>query len=170
MFSRTTDEVDVRREEEGTEVHVQVEVEAKLEEQATLEDSGRHVGSADGTEEDRVELAQLVDRLVGEHLAGPQVAGAAEVVLLRVEGNARGTRATLMASATTSGPMPSPPITAMLCDLVVMRWCCSRKSENRPRRDGRKRTPGKGVRYEMMISASEWIECNTKCIRPPYHG
>ncbi len=86
------EEVDVRREEEGTEVHVQVQVEAQLEEQATLEDSGRHIGCADGTEEDRVELAQLVDRLVGEDLAGPQVAGAPEVVLLRVEDNARGTR------------------------------------------------------------------------------
>ena len=86
------EEVDVRREEEGAEVHVQVQVEAKLEEQATLEDSGRHIGSADCTEEDRVELAQLVDRLVGEDLAGPQVAGAAEVVLLRVEGNASGTQ------------------------------------------------------------------------------
>ena len=63
------DEVDVRRPEERAQVDVQVEVEAHLQQQAPLDHPGRHVGRADGAEEDGVEAAQLVERRVGQHLA-----------------------------------------------------------------------------------------------------
>ena len=51
---------------------------------------GRHVGRADGAEQERVEASPLVDDLVGEHDAVAQVAGAAEVVVDRVEIDAGG--------------------------------------------------------------------------------
>ena len=43
-----------------------------------------------GREEDGIEAGQLGEDGVGQHLARPQVAGAAEVVLDRVEGHAGG--------------------------------------------------------------------------------
>ena len=77
-----------RRQEERTQVDVQIEVEAQLQEQSALEHPGRHVGRADGAEEDRVVVAQLGDGRVGQHLARLQVAGAAQVVLVRLERHA----------------------------------------------------------------------------------
>ena len=67
--------------DERTLVDVQVELEAHLEQQAALDHARRHVGRADRAEQDRIELAQLVERRVGEDLAVAQVAGAAEVEL-----------------------------------------------------------------------------------------
>ena len=80
-------------EADGPEVDVEVELEAQPQEQPPLEDAGRDVGRAHRAEEDGVEPAQLVEDGVGQHLAGAQVAGAAEVVLDRVEADAgRGQR------------------------------------------------------------------------------
>ena len=76
---------------------------------------GRHLGRADRAEQDGVEAAQLVERRVAEDLAVAQVAR-------RRRGRSRSSRCrrrrratTLSASAVTSGPMPSPPITAIRC-------------------------------------------------------
>ena len=72
---------------------------------------------ADGAEQDGRELAQLRHHAVRQHLAGAQVAVAAEVVVRVVElepNFAAAASSTLMASRTTSGPVPSPPMTAIL--------------------------------------------------------
>ena len=70
-------------------VDVQVELEAHLQQQPTLDDPGRHRRRADRAEEDGVERAQLVERGVGEDLAVAEVAVAAEVEVDRVDGDAR---------------------------------------------------------------------------------
>ena len=54
--------VTVRSGPERPQVHVQVEREAQPEQEATLEHARRHLGRADGTEQDRVDAAQLVER------------------------------------------------------------------------------------------------------------
>ena len=76
------------QEADGPQVHVEVELEAQPQEEAPLEDARRYLGGADGAEEDGVEAGQLVEDGVGQDLARPQVAGAAEVVLDGVEGDA----------------------------------------------------------------------------------
>ena len=70
---------------ERPQVHVEVEREAHLQQQPALEHAGRHLGRADRAEQDRVEAAQLVEHGVGQHLAGREVAPAAEVVVDGVE-------------------------------------------------------------------------------------
>ena len=50
-------------------VDVQVEVEAHLQQQPALDDAGRHLGRADGAEQDRVEAAQLVERRVADRIS-----------------------------------------------------------------------------------------------------
>ena len=50
-----------------------------------FEDAGRHVGVADGAEEDRVELAELVEAVGGQRFAGFEVAVAAPVEVLSLE-------------------------------------------------------------------------------------
>ena len=60
-------------------------------------------------------LVQLGEHRVGQRLAGTVPASRAELVCRRGDGEAATTVAasrTLSASATTSGPIPSPPITA----------------------------------------------------------
>src|SRR6185503_11211956 len=52
--------VDARIELDGPKVDVEVELEARAEEDALLEDARLHVGVADGAEQDRVELPQVV--------------------------------------------------------------------------------------------------------------
>ncbi len=66
-------------------VDVEVEVEAHLEQQAPLDQPGRHVGRADRAQQQGVEAPPLLDGLVGEHHAVAEVAGAAEVVVDGVE-------------------------------------------------------------------------------------
>ncbi len=61
-----------------------------MQQQAAFEHAGRHVGRSDRAEQDRVVAAELLERLVGEHLAGCEVAAAAEVVVGRVERDPRG--------------------------------------------------------------------------------
>ena len=73
-------------------VDVLVEREAHLQQQAPLDHAGRHVGGADRAEQDGVEGPQLLEHLVGQDRAVPQVAGAAEVVVDGVEVDAGGAR------------------------------------------------------------------------------
>ena len=80
----------LRRVGERALVDVLVEGEAHLEQQAPLDHAGRDVGGAHRTEEDGVEAAQLVEHLVGQDRAVPEVAGPAEVELGGVELDARG--------------------------------------------------------------------------------
>src|SRR5262249_27034122 len=61
------------------EVDVLVEAEAEVEEELALEDAGGDIGVADGAEEDGVELAELVEAVVGERAAGFEVAVAGPV-------------------------------------------------------------------------------------------
>ena len=73
--------------------------------------------AADGAEQDRVVLADLVEHGVGQHLAGGEVALGAEVVAGRLELHAVAgatDSSTLSASAVTSGPIPSPGMTREL--------------------------------------------------------
>ena len=103
-----------RGSDERSLVDVQVEIEAHLEQQAALDDAGWNLGGADRAEQDAVEGPQLVERRVGEDLAVAEVAlppRSNSVVSMSTPA----ARTTLTASAVTSGPMPSPPITAMLC-------------------------------------------------------
>ena len=53
---------------------------------------GRHVGRADGAEQEGVEAAPLLELVVGQHHAVAQVAGAAEVVVDGVELDTGGAR------------------------------------------------------------------------------
>ena len=100
------DEV-VARGDEWTLVHVQVELEPQLEQQPSFDDSRRHVGRPDGPEQDGVEGAELIQGAVGQHLAVPQEASAAEVEL---DGSkpTPAARSTFSASAVTSGPIRRP--------------------------------------------------------------
>ena len=66
-------------------VDVLVEAEPQIEEQLPLEDAGLHVGMADRAEQDRVELAQLVEPVGGQCFAGLEVAIAAPVEMREVE-------------------------------------------------------------------------------------
>ena len=65
-------------------VHVVVEGEPQLEQQAALEQPARHVGGtgrrADRAEQDRVGLGELGQHRVGQHLTGALPAGRAQVV------------------------------------------------------------------------------------------
>ena len=58
-----------------------VELEADAEQQVALKDARGHAGVADRAEQDRVVAAQLPQRLVGQRLTGPVVAGRAQVVV-----------------------------------------------------------------------------------------
>ena len=71
-------------------VDVEIELEPHLEQQPALDHARRHVGRADRAEQDRVELAQLVERGVAEDLAVAEVPGAAEVEVGGFELDARG--------------------------------------------------------------------------------
>ena len=107
----------VRVELHGPQVDVLVQLEAQAQEDALLEDARLHVGMSDGAEVDRVEPAERVHRVVGERLAGLQVLFAAPVEVGEGEGKENLPAAavrTLMPSRTTSGPVPSPGMTAIL--------------------------------------------------------
>ena len=96
-------------------VDVVVELEPQPQQQTTLEDAARHGGVAHRAEQDRVVPADLLEHRVGQRLAGGVPASRAEVVLGRRESRPRCAATasrTLRPSATTSGPMPSPPMTA----------------------------------------------------------
>ena len=63
----------------GAKVDVLVEAEAEVEQQLAFEDAGGDVGVADGAEEDRVELAELVEVVGREGFARFEIAVAAPV-------------------------------------------------------------------------------------------
>ncbi len=73
---------------ERAQVHVEVEREPHLQQQAALEHAGRDLGRADRAEQDRVEPAQLLEHRVGEHLTRREIAATAEVVVDGVERDA----------------------------------------------------------------------------------
>ena len=111
--------LDAREEPDRAQVDVLVEREARLQQDALLEDAGLHVGVADGAEQDRVVLAQLLDGTLSGRVSPVRlVALAAEVevrqVELEAELRAAAASRTFTASRVTSGPVPSPGITAML--------------------------------------------------------
>ncbi len=69
------------------EVDVLVEAEAEVEEELAFEDAGGDIGVADGAEEDGVELAKLVEAVVGERAAGFEVAVAGPIEVGELEAN-----------------------------------------------------------------------------------
>jgi hypothetical protein len=69
------------RADERALVDVQVELEAHLQQEPPLDHAGRHTGRTDGAEQDRVEVAQLGERLVAQHLAVAEVPRAAQIEL-----------------------------------------------------------------------------------------
>ena len=66
---------------ERTEVHVEVEPEAELEEEAALQHARGDVRRPHGAQQDGVEAAHGVELVVGQYLASAQVALASEVEL-----------------------------------------------------------------------------------------
>ena len=79
---------DTRQELYRPQVDVLVEREAHLEQQATLQHARRHVGGPHRAEQDRVDLVELCEGLVGQDLPGGEVAAAAEVVVPAIGGEA----------------------------------------------------------------------------------
>ena len=77
--------LDAGEELHGAEVDVLVEAEAEVEEELALEDAGGDIGVADGAEEDGVELAELVEAVVGEWAAGFEVAVAGPIEVGELE-------------------------------------------------------------------------------------
>ena len=109
---------------------------------------GRHVGRADRAEQQRVEAAPLVEHVVGQDRAVPQVAGAAEVVVDGVELDARrgddleGLGDDLGADAVASDH--SNPCAAT--DFNSSRETSSGTEKPPTEVDGQQRTPVAGVR------------------------
>ena len=64
-----------------SQVDVLVELETNRQQQTLFEDAGLYLGMADGAQIDGIELPQLVDLLLGDHLAGGQIAVTAVVEL-----------------------------------------------------------------------------------------
>ena len=133
MFSRTTTKSMSagplsceRRLDAGEQLHraqVDVLVEPKRRSSSSFfEDAGGDVGMADGAEEDRVELAELVEAVGGERFAGFEVAVAAPVEIgefeLEVLELGDGLE-NFDAFGGTSGPVPSPPMTAIFNVLAI---------------------------------------------------
>ena len=140
---------------ERPQVHVEIEREAHLQQQAALEHAGRHVGRADRAEQDRVVAAQLVEHRVGQDVAGREVAAAAEVVVGRVERDAGGAH-DLQRLGGHFGPDavaaddPDPVGHARSSSSR----CSARK--NRPRKRGRLRAnAGAAFAYGMTITSEK---------------
>jgi len=64
-----------------------VELEAQRQQDATLQHARRHAGIANGTEQDGVVAAQLLEHRGGQRLAGAVVQTGAQVVLLGGDGH-----------------------------------------------------------------------------------
>ena len=100
---------------ERAQVHVEVEREAHLQQQAALEHAGRHVGRADRAEQDRV-VARAARR--ARSRAAPRRSrgsGGRRGRSRRCRARRRPRARPSSASAVTSGPMPSPP-------MIPTRW------------------------------------------------
>ena len=98
-----------------------VKAEAQFEEQFTFDQPGRDAGvprrCTDGTEKDGVARLQVLEDSIRKGLAGLKPVLGTELVvgLVRVTPSAATTFSrTFSASAMTSGPMPSPGMTARL--------------------------------------------------------
>ena len=119
-------------------VDVLVEAEPQFQEQALFEDAGGDVGMAHRAQQNGGKGAQFVERLGRHDLAGPQIALAAEIEVLQfdlIPSKAATALRTFTPSAATSGPVPSPPITATLRTLLLMVVLSSLvKSESREKR------------------------------------
>ena len=165
---------------ERAEVHVLVELEAHLQQEAALDDAGRDLRGADGAEEDGVVATDLGQRLVGQDRAVAQVAGAAEVELGGVE-------------LDTGGPddlqglghhLGADPVSSDDCDLVHVRcllasglgvWAGPLGTRGRSLNDKAAHRSGRleahtglGVRYWMMITGARTIA--GKCRRASLEG
>ena len=66
-------------------IDVEVERKSQLEKKTALDNTRRHTGRADCTEQNRVEAAQLLQRLVAQHFAVAQIARSTEIKERRVE-------------------------------------------------------------------------------------
>ena len=136
LFSRTIEEVESpgpRRaageampgqSRHRAQVDVLVEVAADRHEQAPQRDVVGHAGEADRAQEDRVEVAQCVEPVVGHHrgrsrevLAAPVVARRQSIANAVPRAAASSTRS---AAGMTSWPMPSPGMTAIAYRLVAL--------------------------------------------------
>ena len=71
-------------------VHVEIEIETHLQQESPLDDAGRHLRSTDRAHQERVEPSPLLDHLVGQDRAVPQVPSSTEVVVDRVQIDTRG--------------------------------------------------------------------------------
>ncbi len=130
VFSRTTTKSmssgplsGQRRLDAGKQLHrpqvdVLIELKPQLQQQALFQDARRHVGMADGAQEDGVELAQLVDRAGGQHFARFADSARRRSRSWSARSGTFPAAATALRtfspSAATSGPVPSPAITAIL--------------------------------------------------------
>jgi len=81
---------DTRVQLDRSQVDVVVEAEPPFEQQATLEDTGRHGGIADSTEQDRVVAADVLEFRVRQYLAGAVVPRSTEVEVRRLRFDTRG--------------------------------------------------------------------------------
>ena len=120
----------------------------------------RHVGRADRAEQDRVEPADRLE--VGVGRAPRRRAGSARRrgrTATGVVARRRPRRRTFIASATTSGPMPSPPMIPIrwLTGVRVLESCVPDNEKPPMDRSGRSRAnAGGGVRYEMTMTEARW--------------
>ena len=98
-------------------VDVLVEAEPQVEEQAFFEDARRDVGMPHGAQQDSPIRFKLVEHGGRQDLAGSKIALSTEIEVLHFIADALqgrdGLGKTLTASAVTSGPVPSPPTTAI---------------------------------------------------------
>ena len=100
----------------GAKIDVLLQLETQTEQDAFFQNARLDLRMADRAEKNRLELAEFVHRVVGQHFAGFQIAFAAKIVMMPVEFEPEffgGGFGNLEASRVTSGPVPSPPITAM---------------------------------------------------------
>ena len=138
---------------ERPQVDVEVEVEPHLEEQAALDHPGRDTGGAHGPHEQGIKTTPLVDDLIGEHGAVPQVAGAPEVVVDGVELHAGGAEDL----ERLRDDLGADPVASQHPDLVTHCCsCCCSPLERKNRPPGWTvggSAHGGPVRYTMMITA-----------------
>ena len=90
---------------------------------------GRHVGRADGAEQDGVEVAQLLQHVVAEDLAVAQVAGAAEVEVDRVDRHAGGAHHL----QGLGGDLRTDPVATDDCNAMCHRAATGARRERRRR-------------------------------------
>jgi len=132
-------------------IDVEVEIEAHLEQEATLDHARGHVGGADRADIDGIEAAPLVDDVVGEDHAVLQVTLAAQVVVDGVEDDA-GSGDDLETFGDDVGPdAVATNNSHSMCHECSLACRTEQRNEKPPTEvDGRTRTPV-GVRYEIEM-------------------